>query len=83
MAVKKLSIALHPDIAADIARSAQIEDLSVSAWLEQAARQALRRMDGLAACDEYEQEFGAFIDEEIAEADRTLDRLLGPDRPIT
>ena len=80
MAVKKLSIALPPDIAAAVAASAAQHGESVSAWLDRAARQALRLEEGLAACDEYEREFGAFTAEEIAEADRILDEDVGPDR---
>lgn len=79
MAVKKLSIALHPDIAADVARSAKLQDLSVSAWMEQAARRALRREAGLAAVDEYEREHGPFTAEEIAWADAIIDQDFGPD----
>lgn len=78
MPVKKLSIALHPDIAAQIARSAAQHDTSVSGWIEDAARAALRREAGLAACDEYERDFGALTPEEIAWADTILDRDFGP-----
>lgn len=79
MAAKKLSISLHPDIAASVAASAGRHGESVSSWLDRAARHALRIEDGLAAVEEYEQENGRFTDAEIAEADRILEEHFGPD----
>lgn len=78
IAQKKISVALHPDIAADLARSARMQDLSVSAWIEQAARAKLRNEAGMAACDEFEREYGAFTPKEIAKADAILDKHFGP-----
>lgn len=83
MAVKKLSIALPPDVAAAVAAAADRNAESVSAWLDRAARTALRRDDGLAAMEAYEREQGAFTEEELAEADRILDRLFGPEPDST
>ncbi|MGQ0804759.1 MAG: hypothetical protein ACT4PI_12970 [Actinomycetota bacterium] len=78
MAVKKLSIALDADVAAAAARSAEVEGISLSAWLTRAARKALKIEAGLAGVREYEEEFGAFTEEERARARAELDRVLGP-----
>ena len=79
--VKKLSIALPPDIAAAVAASASQHGESVSAWIDRAARSALRLEEGLTAMDGYEEEFGAFTEEEKAAADAILDRHFGVSSP--
>jgi hypothetical protein len=47
--------------------------MSLSAWLNEASRNALAIEDGLAAVTEWEAEHGPFSQAEIAEADRVLD----------
>ena len=49
MAVKKRSIALEAEIADDVIRAAAEDEVSVSAWLSEAARQRLRIHKGLRA----------------------------------
>ncbi|MEU4326219.1 ribbon-helix-helix protein, CopG family [Nonomuraea dietziae] len=49
MAVKKISISLPEETLDEIARLAEREGLSVSAWLTQAAGHVIRREAGLAA----------------------------------
>ncbi len=80
MAVKKLSVALDPDVADAAASAAETSGQSLSAWLNDAARTRLRVEDGLAAVAEWEAEQGPFTAEERAAADRQLDKLGG--RPL-
>jgi hypothetical protein len=82
MGVKKLSIALDERVAEAAAASAERHGLSLSAWLNRAAQNALAVEDGLAAVAEWEAEHGAFTAEEIAAADAVLDaaRKLVPTR---
>jgi hypothetical protein len=78
MAVRKLSVALEEQVANEAAEAAEEAGLSLSAWLNKAAADALAIRDGLAAVAEFEAEHGAFTDEEMAEAHAELDRVLGP-----
>ena len=80
--VKKLSVALDERVAEAAAASAERLGLSLSAWLNRAAQNALAVEDGLAAVAEWEAEHGAFTAEEIAAADAVLDaaRPPGPGR---
>jgi hypothetical protein len=73
MGVKKLSIALDERVAEAAAASAERHGLSLSAWLNRAAQNALAVEEGLAAVAEWEAEHGAFTAEEIAAADAILD----------
>lgn len=78
MGVKKLSIALDERVAEAAAASAERHGLSLSAWLNRAAQNALAVEDGLAAVAEWEAEHGAFTAEEIAAADAVLDAARKP-----
>jgi hypothetical protein len=73
MGVKKLSIALDERVAEAAAASAERHGLSLSAWLNRAAQNALALEDGLAAVAEWEAEHGPLTAEELAEADAILD----------
>jgi alkylhydroperoxidase family enzyme len=75
MAVKKISVALDPDVADAAATVAEAAGQSLSSWLNDAARQQLRVQQGLAAVREWEQEYGTLTDEERAAAQATLDAL--------
>lgn len=81
MGVKKLSIALDERVAEAAAASAERHGLSLSAWLNRAAANALAVEDGLAAVAEWEAEHGAFTAEEIAAADAILDAARRPAPP--
>jgi hypothetical protein len=74
MTVQKLSIALDEDVAREAKDAAECEGVSLSAWINEAAREALAINDGLAAVAEYEAEYGAFTEEELARADAVLAR---------
>ena len=72
----KLTITVDPDVHRGIVEAAEIEGLSVSAWVTDAARRALKIREGLAAVAEWEAENGAFTEEELAAADRRIDEML-------
>jgi len=74
MSVRKLSVALDEAVARAAAASAERRGLSLSAWLDRAAREALAIEDGLRAVVEWEARHGALTGEELAAADAVLDR---------
>jgi len=74
MAVEKLSIALEEGVAQAAREAAERHGLSLSAWVNEAAREALAIEDGLAAMGEWEAEEGPISDEAIAWADAALAR---------
>ncbi|HEX6418581.1 MAG TPA: hypothetical protein VFZ77_08785 [Acidimicrobiales bacterium] len=76
MTVRKLSIALDDRVAAAAAEAAERSGLSLSAWLNHAAENALAIEAGLDAVREWEAEHGALTADELAAADRTLDRVI-------
>jgi hypothetical protein len=73
MGVRKLSVALDEQVAEAAAASAERHGLSLSAWLNRAAENALAIEDGLAAVAEWEAEHGALTTEELSAADAALD----------
>ena len=73
MAVQKLSVAIDERVAEAASKSAARHGLSLSAWLSRAARNELALEDGLRAVAEWEAEYGALSDEELAQADAVLD----------
>ncbi len=73
MTVKKMSVALDPKVAKAASASADKRGLSLSAWLNLAASNALAIEAGLAAVARWEAAHGPFTPAELAEADRVLD----------
>ena len=73
----KLAITVDPDVYVQVIVAAEAEGLSVSAWMTNAARQALLVRDGLRAVAEWEAEHGAFTDKELAAARRRVSGQLG------
>ncbi|MHB2022138.1 MAG: hypothetical protein ACYCO3_02215 [Mycobacteriales bacterium] len=73
----KLAITVDADVHAGVVAAAAAEGTSVSAWLTDAARRALKIRDGLAAVAEWEAEHGAFSD---AELDAARARVAGRGR---
>jgi hypothetical protein len=73
MSVRKLSIALDEQVADAAVASAERHGLSLSAWLNRAAENALAIEDGLAAVAEWEAEHGALTATELSAADAVLD----------
>lgn len=76
MAVKKLSVALDDAVAHEVALAADRAGVSVSAWLNHAAENALAIEAGLDAVREWETEHGELTAKELAAADKLLDRLV-------
>jgi predicted transcriptional regulator len=68
----KLAITVDPDVHARVVAAAEAEGISVSAWMTEAARRALKLRDGLAAVAEWEAEHGAFTSEELDAARRRI-----------
>lgn len=73
----KLAITVDPDVHDQVLDAARDEGVSVSAWMTNAARQALLVRDGLAAVAEWEAEHGALTDAERTAARRRVARQLG------
>ena len=65
---RKLAISIEPGVAHQVETAAAEDGVSVSAWMTDAARRALRIRDGLAAVAEWEREHGELTDEEMAAA---------------
>lgn len=75
MGVRKLSVALDEQVAEAASASAERQGLSLSAWLTQAAGNALAIEDGLTAVAEWEAEHGKLTAQELAAADAALEAV--------
>lgn len=64
----KLAITVDPDVHAQVLAAAAADEVSVSAWMTGAARNALRRRAGLRAVAAWEVQHGRFTEEELREA---------------
>lgn len=64
----KLAISVAADVHDRVKAAAAEDGMSVSAWMTESARRTLLIRDGLAAVAEWEQEHGAFSEEEMAAA---------------
>lgn len=71
MSVVKRSVSVDAELWDELVREAGAGP--VSPLVNDALAHYLRRQRGLAAIAEYEAEYGAFTEEELAEADRILD----------
>lgn len=74
MAVRKLSVALDARVATAAATAAERAGLSLSAWLNRAAKHELTILAGLEAVREWEAEHGRLTADELAAADALLNR---------
>ena len=72
-----MAITVDSDVHAEVIRAARENHMSVSAWLTDAARSALKIREGLAAVAEWERENGAFTEEERAAARERIRRSHG------
>jgi hypothetical protein len=68
----KLAITIAPDVHAQVLVAAARRGVSVSAWITDAARLALKVREGLAAVAEWEAEHGAFTEAELKAARQRL-----------
>ena len=78
----KLAITIAPDVHAQVLAEAARRGVSVSAWMTDAARLALKIRDGLAAVAEWEAEHGAFTEAELKAARQRLASTRRPRRSI-
>ena len=69
MAVEKISISIDEEVLADARACAEAEGISLSAWLVDAARDRTKLLGWEKLFHEYQEEFGEFTDEELAEAE--------------
>ncbi len=68
----KLAISVDRDVHADVVRAATAANVSVSAWMTEAARRSLRVRDGLEAVAEWEAQHGALTQRELDDARRRV-----------
>jgi len=68
----KLAITIARDVHERVVAAAARRGVSVSAWMTDAARLALKVRDGLAAVAEWEAEHGALTDAELKAARQRL-----------
>jgi hypothetical protein len=78
----KLAITVAPDVHKSIVAAAAKEGVSLSAWMTEAARDALKIRAGLEAVAEWEKEHGAFSPEELSEARRRARAQSRPPRAV-
>ena len=78
----KLAITIAPDVHAQVLAEAARRGVSVSAWMTDAARLALKIRDGLAAVAEWEAEHGVFTEAELKAARQRFASLRRPRRAI-
>jgi hypothetical protein len=76
----KLAITVAPDVYERIRAVARKEGVSISAWLTDAARDALLRLDGLAAIEQWEREHGRFTEAEMKAARKRVRSMLSAKR---
>ena len=76
----KLPITVDPDVHKRVLAVSAQDGVSVSAWMTNAARQALLVRDGLAAVAEWESKNGALSDDEMQAARR---RVIAESKPKT
>ena len=72
----KRSVSLPEVLAHDVEAAAAEDGLSFSTWLATAAERQLQVRDGLRAVAEWEARAGALSDDEAADGDALLARLL-------
>ena len=73
MTVEKISISLDQEIAARARRAAELEGMSLSAWLAKAADEAAGLAEAREAWEEYLAIFGEPDEEAAQEMDRKLE----------
>lgn len=78
----KLAITIAPDVHEQVLADAARRGVSVSAWMTDAARLALKVREGLAAVAEWEAEHGALTESELDAARRRLAPARRPRRPL-
>jgi post-segregation antitoxin (ccd killing protein) len=77
----KLAVTIESGVHAEVVELARRDGVSVSAWMTEAARRAIRLRDGLAAVAEWEEEHGALTAREMAAARERVRSAHAPRRP--
>ena len=77
----KLAITVDRDVHAKVIEAAAHDRMSVSAWLTEAARRAIKIREGLAAVGEWEAEHGPLSAEELAAARKRIASSIEPRAP--
>ncbi|GAB4196725.1 MAG: hypothetical protein OHK0013_04230 [Sandaracinaceae bacterium] len=77
----KLAVTIDPEVHAAVVRLAHADGVSISAWMTEAARKAVRLRDGLTAVAEWEAEHGALTEDEMEAARRRVRDVHRPRRP--
>jgi hypothetical protein len=75
--MQKLSISMPPDLAEQVREAAREDGVSLSAFMSEAAEDAMRRRGMRVALEEWEAEFGAVTPEEAAATDNLI-VVVGP-----
>lgn len=70
----KLAITVDPEVHAGVLAAAREQDVSVSAWMTEAARRALIIEDGLRGVADWEAEHRPFTEAEVAASRRRVAR---------
>ncbi len=78
----KLAITVDPDVHENILAAAARDRVSVSAWMTNAAREALKRRAGLAAVEQWEKQHGRFTSEEMDKARQSVQTQLRTPRAV-
>lgn len=74
MTVERITISLDADLAELVKAAADEDSLNVSAWFGDAARQRLASRRLRTVIDDWEQEHGAFSEDELAAAAQRIRR---------
>lgn len=77
---KKRSVSFPPELDARVEAAARAEGIPVSAWLARSAEDRLLIADGLAAMAEWQDEHGAFTEEERQRARQEVEKVIGTRR---
>ncbi len=67
VSVRKVTISLDPDLYAAAKADAERKGMSVSSWVSEATAEKLRQQAWDEYMAAYQEEFGAFTEEELAE----------------
>jgi len=79
---RKYSASMDEDLLDEVRAAAEEEDETLSAFLAQAARDRVQLLVAGRLLDEWEQENGAFTEEELAAADEWLSNPMTPEQVL-
>lgn len=79
MVARKYSASMDEELLEEVKRVAEEEDMTLSAFLAEAARHRVRLLIGRQVLDAWQAENGPFTEEELAEAEEWLDGARDPE----